>query len=67
MLFSCIALWESGMLKAYPEPNIEVENPILGDLQSARQKYQASTMPYLVQGSMVRRYCWQSDERPGNP
>lgn len=50
MLFSCIALWESGMLKAYPEPNIEVENPILGDLQAARQKYQASTMPYLGQG-----------------
>ena len=55
MLFSCIALWESGMLKAYPEPNIEVENPILGDLQSARQKYRASTMPYLVQGSIIGR------------
>ena len=53
MLFSCIALWESGMLKAYPEPNIEIENPILGDLQAARQKYSASTMPYLALSAAI--------------
>ena len=33
ILLSCIALWESGMLKAYPNSSLELEeNPILDEI-----------------------------------
>ena len=32
ILLSCIALWESGMLKAYPSTTLELTNPILDEI-----------------------------------